>query len=651
MPILSKIYKIQNIPKEVLQRKLKKKLFRESPASFDSSYILAGDVHLKNGLFPIDVNFFKRYSIQFEDLIDNTLENKVKIFSNNYVKISDEIKKDYCKINWQKDYLSEFEWDVNTPSKDIKFGYGENEKDVNLRKYIGAEIKFPWEVGRQQDLVPLAIYYSISDNEKKQEIIDFYENRINDFSTNNPIGFGVQWQTSMDIALRAVNYLISYDILKSNGASFTVGFEEHLAQVIQDHYFYIYKHLEFNDGLRGNHYFANLMGLIIIYIYMDYSPNPDYDDFEEIFSFAVQSYSEEVLYQFNSDGGNFEASIPYHYFASEMLFLTLFFLEKCEPGEFVRLYQDGIEIKFEGELKNRILNILEFSRNFLIEENIPNIGDNDSGFVLNLLPFENIRYSFYLLLYKYEIGIKDLKFAVIKQILSELLFKNNSYYFAEKFGIARTSNKNFDLVVFAGNKGQKGKGGHSHNDKCSFELYFNGQPLIVDLGSAFYTSNWGKRNYYRSVRQHNTLHNGYEQDVYLADERDDLFWLYGNKTKSEIVYANDEHITCSHFGFGKQYTREIFVKENSIEGIENLQNNKQKFLNFHFHPECQVEIENSFVKISCNGSRFLLMCENVELKLEDAVYSSGYGIENKCLRLVLLSKEFEIKWKLELIES
>ena len=45
------------------------------------------------------------------------------------------------------------------------------------------------------------------------------------------------------------------------------------------------------------------------------------------------------------------------------------------------------------------------------------------------------------------------------------------------------------------------------------------------------------------------------------------------------------------------------------------------------------------------------MCENVELKLEDAVYSSGYGIENKCLRLVLLSKEFEIKWKLELIES
>lgn len=651
MPILSKIYKIQNIPKEVLQQKLKKKLFKKKPISHSDSYILANEVKIKNGLYPIDSQFFKQYSIQFEDVIDNTLENKVKIFSNNYVKISDEIKKDYCKINWQKDYLSGFEWDVNTPSNEIKFGYGEKEKNINLRKYIGAEIKFPWEVGRQQDLVPLAIFYTITDDPKKVEIVNFFENRINDFSSNNPIGFGVQWQTSMDIAIRAVNYLISYDILKSYGASFTAGFEEHFTQLIQDHYYYVYNHLEFNDGLRGNHYFANLMGLIIIYIYMDYSPNVDNDELEEIFNFAVQSYSEEVLYQFNSDGGNFEASIPYHYLTSEMFLLALFFLEKCEPRKFVRMHQDGIDIKFEGKLKSRILNILEFSRNFLIEENIPNIGDNDSGFILNLIPFENIRYSFYLLLYKFEIDIKELKFAEPKQILSELLFKNHSYYLAEKFGIARTSNKNFDLVVFAGDKGQKGKGGHSHNDKCSFELYFNGKPIIVDLGSAFYTSNWSKRNYYRSVRQHNTLHIGYEQDVFLSDERDDLFWLFGNKTKSEIVYANDEHITCTHFGYGKQYIREINIGSNYIGGKEQLQSKKIKFINFHFHPECKVEIENAIVKISCFGNKFHLISENVELKLEDAVYSSCYGIETKCTRLVLISKEFEIKWKLELIEN
>ena len=653
MKLLSKIYKIQNTPIEILKKKLMKKLSKKRNINDEKVYFKANDLRIKNGLFKIDLDYYHNFKIAYEDCCDFALDNKMKIFSKKYISVSDfeTDKSSYKNINWQKDFHSGFEWDINTRSKNIIFGVGENEKNPELRKYIGAEIKFPWELGRQQDLVNIAIFSAICEAERKTELIDFYINRIYDFSNNNPIGFGVQWQTSMDIAIRAVNYLISYDILKSNGAKFDNEFENHFCDIIQNHFFYINNHLEYNDGLRGNHYLANLMGLIVIYAYLDFNFEEDKREFQEIFKFAVNSFSEEILYQFNKDGGNFEASIPYHYFASEMLLLSLFFLEKTEDNEFEHLAVSNSEIHYHNNLKNRILNIIEFSKNFLINGCIPNIGDNDSGFVVNLSSEQDNHYLFLLLLYKFENNLDRLKFLSSTQIINELLFKVHNYFLAEDFGISRSSNINFDLIVFAGSKGQNGKGGHSHNDKCSFELYYNGKPLIVDLGSAFYTSNWKKRNYYRSVRQHNLLHINYEQEEILAEERDDLFWLYGNKSKAKISTANNQSVKCSHWAYRKEYLREFELNETSLQAREYLNNKFEKFVAFHFHPSCEVEVINGKVEIVFENNRFLLTCENNKINIEDAIYSIAYGIEEKCRRVLISSKDVEIKWKLELIEN
>lgn len=612
-------------------------------------YYEANDLKIKSGLFDFDKSFFENYRIQFDDLIYQTLQNKVKIFSKEFIKVSDKNSESYNNINWQKDYLSGFEWDINTASKEIVFGIGENEKNEDLKKYIGAEIKFPWELGRQQDLVPLAIYFSICEEEEKSTLIEFYKNRIYDFSNNNPIGFGTQWQTSMDVAIRAINYLISYDILISSNAEFDSDFNEHFCDLIQSHYFYIFNNLEFNDGLRGNHYLANLIGLIVIYSYFDLEE--EVKEIEDIFTYTVNSLLEEIQYQFNSDGGNFEASIPYHFFTCEMLLTGLYFLEKISDREFKDLKIINNELHFERKLKNRILNIIDFSKNLLVEENIPNIGDNDSGFILDLLPFLNKKYFLFTLLYKFENTKKSLVFKELKNLINELLFKVNSYYLASDFGISRSSNRNFDLILYAGYKGQKGKGGHAHNDKCSFELYFKGKPFIIDLGSAFYTSDWKKRNYYRSVRQHNLLHIGYEQDLIHADERDDLFWLYGNKTKAKIVYANDDGVKCQHNAYGKLYEREVKINENCISGLEYLENKFEKNVLFHFHPKVNLELGIDKVIIEFDEKKLELLSDNSDFRIEDAVYSPEYGIEERCQRVVITNKNKEIKWKLELIED
>jgi len=60
-------------------------------------------------------------------------------------------------------------------------------------------------------------------------------------------------------------------------------------------------------------------------------------------------------------------------------------------------------------------------------------------------------------------------------------------------------------AVSAGASGQRGVGGHSHNDKLSFELHLHGEPVIVDPGSPTYTRDPQLRNQFRSTAAHNTL--------------------------------------------------------------------------------------------------------------------------------------------------
>ena len=66
-------------------------------------------------------------------------------------------------------------------------------------------------------------------------------------------------------------------------------------------------------------------------------------------------------------------------------------------------------------------------------------------------------------------------------------------------------NKNIHVHIKAGNNGQNGIGGHSHNDLFSFELFANTQSLISDSGTFIYTQDYFARNDFRSTSAHNTV--------------------------------------------------------------------------------------------------------------------------------------------------
>jgi hypothetical protein len=311
------------------------------------------------------------------------------------------IEAGYQPIDWHIDFKSGYRWDEATWFTDIPYGHRP-----------GVDVKVPWELARMQHLVWLAWAFVLDSDgaqgfEEPEQYKREFRNQVLDFIACNPPRYGVNWRTPMDIAIRAANMLLALDLFRASGATFDQEFEAELFRSITQHGQHIVTHLEWSLDGRGNHYLSDIVGLLFIATYLPSSPQVD-----AWLAFATQELIGEIEYQFNPDGSNFEASTSYHRLASEMcaygLALVLGLPEE-KRAAFSRY--DHHLLKSFPPLKPGPLPLIAFNNNpdhltpltadclsriekaaeFTLhitrpDGNIAQIGDNDSGRFLKLLP-------------------------------------------------------------------------------------------------------------------------------------------------------------------------------------------------------------------------------------------------------------------------
>lgn len=307
------------------------------------------------------------------------------------------IDQDYIPIDWQLDFKSGYRWSEKTGYRYISF--------VQLP---GADIKVPWELARMQYLPQLALAHSFKhDPEKFPErasCVKEYRNQVLDFIANNPPRYGVNWACTMDVAIRVANWLTAYDLFKANGAAFDEAFETIFVRSVYEHGQHIIRNLEWSDEFRGNHYLADIAGLLFVSAYL-----PRNDETDVWLAFSVQQLINEVNAQFTPDGANFEASTSYHRLSAEMvIFSTAVVLglpeekKKALTGYDCKLhrvkpalspapmssYRCGDNTSpFPEWYFERVEKMAEFTLHITKPDGkIPQIGDNDSGYFLKFAP-------------------------------------------------------------------------------------------------------------------------------------------------------------------------------------------------------------------------------------------------------------------------
>ncbi|RKG93369.1 alginate lyase family protein [Corallococcus terminator] len=366
----------------------------------------------------------------------------------------------------------------------------------------GMDPKYPWVMGRLDSLVALAQGAWVTNSPVgRSRLATAFVAQTLDFLQANPVGMGAHWTCPMEIALRAANLAQALVMFADAPEVRRPEFLVPVLGALTEHSAWVEAHLEDHGAVPNNHLVSNYVGLAVVGLLF-----PELPGAPRQVALAANGLRAQMDAQVHPEGTSFEGSIPYHRLSVELFTLA-----------YVVARGAGVSLGPAYESRLRLMYVA--SRAWSSEAGLaPQMGDNDSG---RAFPFQDRddREQGYLsglgaALFN-DSGLRD---GVFPDEAAWLLGTAGLERFAALSVAPEAASVSFPeggfhtlrgpgvvLTVSAGKQGQRGVGGHSHNDKLSFELHVHGRPVIVDPGTGSYTRDPALRNAMRSTAAHNTL--------------------------------------------------------------------------------------------------------------------------------------------------
>jgi hypothetical protein len=312
---------------------------------------------------------------------------------------------------------------------------------------------------------------------------------------------GINWRTSMEVGIRAVNWIWALSTLEA-WRPIADPLRGRVAAALGVHGRHIAANLEGTPFLRSNHYIGDILGLLVIGAAVEGDPLA-----RRCFRHAHRAFAREVHRQVLPDGLGFEASIPYHGLVLEM-FLIAAHTAAVAGTPFQPRTLQRIRAMADASL------VLRHPRG-----RAPNFGDNDSGRVLPATSDRELTHDHCLWLAAAVLGgprplpgapdpevawtLGSPAWVALRSVPAETP-EPTSHSFPDG-GVFVLRRKKVYAAIRCGGVGQNGNGGHAHNDIMSFEASFDHTPVVVDSGTPCYTSDPSMRNAARATAAHNTV--------------------------------------------------------------------------------------------------------------------------------------------------
>jgi uncharacterized heparinase superfamily protein len=377
------------------------------------------------------------------------------------------------RIDWQRDFKTGRSWPLKHRSR-LTISYPDD-----------SDIKVPWELSRFQHLPLLAAAFRLTG---EQRYLDEIGAQLRDWIDANPVEFGVNWACTMDVAIRATNWVAALALLTGDERGATAPWIEEVLASLLLHGRFIRSHLEWAQ-VRGNHYLSDVVGLLAV---------------AAVFSrgaegrawavWAAQEVAVEIEHQVHEDGCDHEASIPYHRLATELFICGLQSAEALVPAS------------VPSSASERLDRMLSFTAAYTRPDGLaPQIGDADDGRFLPLGDYGTFEHRRH-----------DHLFEQAGRHVAPSHDGGNAAFPHGGWFVMRSGSMH--MVIRCGEVGVGGLGCHAHCDQLAFELSFGEQPLIVDPGSYLYTADLAARAAFRSTAVHATLEiEGAEQNPIHLD--------------------------------------------------------------------------------------------------------------------------------------
>lgn len=297
-------------------------------------------------------------------------------------------------------------------------------------------------------LVPLAVRWQETG---ERRFLDCAKQAIRGWIVAHPKGCGGAAWAPYVVSLRATAWLSFLAVVHEDiGASMYKMMEDSL----YEHLVFLERNLELD--ILGNHLFENLKALILLGIAFGDDAVRDH---------ALEMLVRELDKQVLSDGMHAELSPMYHGIVLEGLVRVLAAI--------------GANHRMSGELEGTVQRMLDAAATLLSGSNrVPHFNDSATG----------ISRSFRIL---------------AEACREQFGMSADGGMELPSAGYRVLESGDWHVIVDTGAVGYMVQPGHAHCDMLSFELYWRGEPVLVNCGTYAYQSDL--RSWFRSTSSHNTL--------------------------------------------------------------------------------------------------------------------------------------------------
>ncbi len=448
-----------------------------------------------------------------------------------------------------------------------------------------ADPKIIHELNRHQHLPRLAKAYLLTGDERyAREAVRQMESWID----QNAVWNGVNWQSSLEIAIRSISWMWTIFMLLPSSA-----FDERAARRIAKSLFLQIDHVHRYPSLYSSpntHLIGEAAALFIAGLLFPELPRAS-GWRDRGLSILIKAMEQQVL----NDGVYFELSSYYHCYAAD------FFLQAMVLAKLNR-------VAIPERVWNRLSLMFDFVMHLTRSDgSLPRLGDDDGGRALALASEHYGSYGDGLCSAAVLFGRPDFKQASggfreetlwLLGVDAESIYNSlparasnrlrysctDSGYFIQRSGWEASDSH---VVFDCGGHGSP-SGGHAHADALSLTLFSGGVELLVDPGTSVYNCAPDWRRYFRSTSAHNTVVvDGSDQSV----QGGTFGWETKARTKvrRHFSIASLDYVDAEHDGYARLRSpvlhrrRLIHVRPNYWIVLDDLRGRGEHTFDFMYH--------------------------------------------------------------------
>ncbi len=533
----------------------------------------------------------------------------------------------YTPIDWYLDPVRNLRFPRGVPYREWKL-YDMRPKN--------ADVKYPWELARCQHWPVLGQAFALTGDERfAAEIM----HELDDFVVANPVGIGINFTCTMDVAIRGVNWAIALELIHRS-ATPSRKFWQQAYAALYDTALFVRNNLENTYEVTSNHFLSNVVGLWFLgAVFSDLPAGREWT------AFARESLEREMAVQVLPDGSDYESSVPYHRLVTE------FFLAALRLGDF---RGTPLSSSYRARVREMVAYLAAVTRP---DGLMPQIGDADDGRLHILSGYgvtpQDPRHLFGPAGVMFDEpswralagsqgrceaewwGLEWPGQPSAPSPQTSALFKDAGV------AVMRAGSDHY-LIATNGVVGTKGFGNHKHNDQLSFEYHHRGVPLVVDPGSFVYTSDFDERNRFRSTAVHNTVQvDDHEQNelkpewIFRLFETSNAEHVSFNETPQCVEYVGRHH---GYERFESPVLHERTLRLSKPHGtltiVDMMRGEGEHRLRWHFHVAPGVdaaEVLPGVVRLSTAQHHWTFRApEALRLSIGAGDYSPSYGVKHPC---------------------